>query len=115
MGATTRRLTAGHGIVVAAGAWSGQILRGATGDARWTDAFRPRRGHLLEVPRPRDMPRLQRGLMEGDYAKVPRILADLMMSRGTCLQGYCRRVLVALSSACSARLTTRAMCLRELY
>ena len=81
MGTIIRRLTAGHGIVVAAGAWSGQVLRGATGDARWTDAFRPRRGHLLEVPRPKDMPPLQRGLMEGDYAKVRRNLADLMLPR----------------------------------
>ena len=55
---------------MAAGAWSGQVLQHATGDARWTDMFWPRRGHLLEVPRPTDMPPLRRGLMEGDYAKV---------------------------------------------
>ena len=83
------------------------MLREATGDGRWTDEFRPRRGHLLEVPRPRDMPPLQRGLMEGDYAKVTiqSNLSDILMSHGSDVHRSIEsRVLTTLSSVCELSL-----------
>ena len=64
------RLLARQGIVVSAGAWSGQLLQAATGDRGWGDAFKSRRGHLLQVEPPVGMPPLRRGLMEADYSKV---------------------------------------------
>ena len=55
---------AAHGVVVTLGAWSGGFLAQQLGDARWEGAFRPRRGLLLEMPRPQGMPAVRHGLME---------------------------------------------------
>ena len=60
---------------MAAGAWSGQLLAAATGDAVWGAAFRARRGHLLELAPPAGMPPLKHGLMEATYTKVPSTTA----------------------------------------
>ena len=57
------------GTVVAAGVWSGDLLAAATGQAHWFELFLPRRGHLLEIPRPPGMPLLGRGIMEMSYTK----------------------------------------------
>lgn len=64
-----RRVTAAWGVVVAMGAWSGDFLAEQTGETRWADAFHPRRGLLLEMPRPADMPPVAHGLMEMGYTQ----------------------------------------------
>lgn len=64
------RYKATKAVVLAAGAWSGQILAAALGNAQWQNAFSPRKGHLLEVELPNNMPALRQGLMEGSYASV---------------------------------------------
>lgn len=63
-------MQAGRGIVVALGAWSGTFLAEQLADVRWAAAFRPRRGLLLEMPRPAGMPPLGHGLMELGYTRV---------------------------------------------
>ena len=57
------------GTVVAAGVWSGGLLSSVTGQPRWAELLQPRRGHLLEVPRPDGMPLITRGMMEMSYTK----------------------------------------------
>lgn len=64
-----RRVHAARGVVVAMGAWTSAFLAASLGDERWADAFRPRRGLLLEMPRPAGMPAVQHGLMELFYAQ----------------------------------------------
>lgn len=61
---------AGRGVVVALGAWSGAFLADQMADVRWAAAFRPRRGLLLEMPRPGSMPPVQHGMMEVGYTQV---------------------------------------------
>lgn len=56
--------------MVAAGVWSGELLSQATGEAAWAKTLQPRRGHLLELPRPEGMPVVKRGMMEMSYTKV---------------------------------------------
>lgn len=67
------RMTTRKGVVLAAGAWSGSLLGSTTGDARWPDVFKPRRGHLLELDPPAAMPPLRHGLMEMGYTQVRQI------------------------------------------
>lgn len=64
-----RRVRAARGIVVALGAWSGTFLAQQLADVRWAGAFRPRRGLLLEMPRPEGMPAVAHGLMEVGYTQ----------------------------------------------
>ncbi len=64
------RIHAGRGVVVALGAWSGAFLADQLADVRWAAAFRPRRGLLLEMPRPGGMPPVQHGMMELGYTQV---------------------------------------------
>ncbi|KAL3150373.1 hypothetical protein ABBQ32_000212 [Trebouxia sp. C0010 RCD-2024] len=66
---SARRMTTRKGVVLAAGAWSGSLLGSTTGDARWPDVFKPRRGHLLELDPPAAMPPLRHGLMEMGYTQ----------------------------------------------
>lgn len=68
-------------MVLAAGAWSGSLLGTTTGDARWRDVFKPRRGHLLELDPPAGMPRLRHGLMEMGYTQVRQIPARWACSK----------------------------------
>lgn len=68
--AFTRSVHAPRGVVLAAGAWSGDFLAGQLGKAAWGAAFRPRKGLLLELPRPEGMPPVNRGMMEVGYTKV---------------------------------------------
>ena len=67
------RVVVGKAAVVAAGAWSGDLVMAAAAPCSpatdWQAAIRPRRGHLLEVPAC-VAPRIVHGLMESDYAKV---------------------------------------------
>ena len=76
------RLVTCRGVVLAAGAWSGHLLSTATGDNRWQEVFKPRRGHLLELQLPPGMPPLRHGLMEMGYTQVS--LEVLMLSLYTC-------------------------------
>ncbi len=65
---------------MAAGAWSGEFLSQQLGGSEmWATAVRPRKGLLLEMPRPDGMPEISRGLMEMGYTKVLRssLLAEL--------------------------------------
>ncbi|PRW59188.1 FAD-dependent oxidoreductase domain-containing 1 [Chlorella sorokiniana] len=62
-----RWVRAAHGVVVTLGAWSGIFLAQQLSDARWEGAFKPRRGLLLEMPRPDGMPAVRHGLMEMGY------------------------------------------------
>ncbi|PSC67997.1 FAD-dependent oxidoreductase [Micractinium conductrix] len=66
-----RRIAATRGVVVALGAWTGGFLAAQLPEsaAHWEGAFRPRRGLLLEMPRPADMPQVEHGLMEMGYSK----------------------------------------------
>ncbi|PRW45110.1 glycine oxidase isoform X1 isoform A [Chlorella sorokiniana] len=64
-----RRVHAGRGVVVTLGAWSGAFLADQMADVRWAAAFRPRRGLLLEMPRPGSMPPVQHGMMELGYTQ----------------------------------------------
>ncbi|DBA78931.1 hypothetical protein WJX77_006610 [Trebouxia sp. C0004] len=66
---TSRQLVTRKGVIVAAGAWSGHLLSTATGDDRWREVFKPRRGHLLELQLPAGMPPLRHGLMEMGYTQ----------------------------------------------
>ena len=69
----TCRVVVGTAAVVAAGAWSGNLILAAavprSPATDWRSAIQPRRGHLLELP-PDVAPCLAHGLMEIDYAKV---------------------------------------------
>ena len=56
-------------MVVAAGAWSGQLLAAATGQPSWQQLLQPRRGHLLELQPPKGMARVNHGIMEVAYTK----------------------------------------------
>ncbi len=71
------RLVTRKGVVLAAGAWSGHLLSTATGDDKWQDVFKPRRGHLLELQLPAGMPPLRHGLMEMGYTQVTHTPAFL--------------------------------------
>lgn len=64
------RIVTCKGVILAAGAWSGNLLSTATGDDRWQEVFKPRRGHLLELQLPSGMPPLRHGLMEMGYTQV---------------------------------------------
>lgn len=64
------RVQARKGVVVTAGAWSGDLLADNLADDRWRSVFQPRRGHLLEVQAPPSMPPLRHGLMELGYTQV---------------------------------------------
>ena len=64
-----RRVAAPRGVVVAAGAWSAGFLAEAVGQPAWRGAFLPRKGLLLEMPRPRGMPQLHYAMMEAGYTK----------------------------------------------
>lgn len=55
------RVQAKHGVVVAAGVWSGRLLADATGQAAWQQLLQPRRGHLLELLPPPGMPPIHTG------------------------------------------------------
>ncbi|KAJ9533393.1 hypothetical protein QJQ45_026374 [Haematococcus lacustris] len=63
------RLRARNATIVAAGAWSGELLSQATGQPCYQRALQPRKGHLLQLPRPQDMPPLSHGAMEMAYTK----------------------------------------------
>ena len=64
-------MEARQGVVLAAGAWTGQLLDAALAvQPTWGPLFRPRKGHLLELQPPAGMPRLQHGLMEISYTEV---------------------------------------------
>lgn len=56
-------LAAGRGVVLAAGAWSSQLLGPA-----WRGALEPRRGLMLELPWPEGSAPLRHGCMELGYA-----------------------------------------------
>ena len=56
--------------MLAAGAWSGDLLAAITGNDRWREVFKPRRGHLLELDVPAGMSPLRHGLMEMGYTQV---------------------------------------------
>ena len=58
----------GH-VVLAAGAWSGRLLAQALDESSWQTSLEPRRGHLIELSRPRWMPPLRHGLMEVGYTR----------------------------------------------
>lgn len=65
------RVEARRGLVLAAGAWTGQLLDAALAvQPTWAPLFRPRRGHLLELQPLTSMPCLQHGLMEVSYTQV---------------------------------------------
>ena len=59
-------------VVVAAGAWTGQLLAGMSQLAAqgWGQRLMPRRGNLLEVQPPPGMPPVRHGLMEAEYTQV---------------------------------------------
>lgn len=69
------RLTAGRGVVLAAGAWTGRLLAAALAAedpdaaAFWAAELEPRRGLLLDAPWPAALPHLRAGVMEAGYAK----------------------------------------------
>jgi len=64
-----RKIIARRGVVLASGAWAGDFLAQELDDPHWKQAILPRRGLLLEMPRPDSMPVLTRGLMEMGYTK----------------------------------------------
>ncbi|GFR51438.1 hypothetical protein Agub_g13730 [Astrephomene gubernaculifera] len=64
-----RRIHARRALVLAAGVWSGGLLAAATGQPGWAHLLQPRRGHLLELPRPEHMPPVVHGMMEMSYTK----------------------------------------------
>eukprot|EP00879_Flechtneria_rotunda_P025536 GHRR01027138.1.p1 GENE.GHRR01027138.1~~GHRR01027138.1.p1 ORF type:complete len:339 (+),score=94.72 GHRR01027138.1:908-1924(+) len=65
----SRKVHARHGVIVAAGVWSGQLLSAVTGQAAWQQLLQPRRGHLLEIAPPPGMPPLNTGMMELSYTQ----------------------------------------------
>jgi glycine/D-amino acid oxidase-like deaminating enzyme len=62
-----RNIMARRGVVITAGAWSGEFIARELAAPAWKDALKPRRGHLLELSPPSGMAPLQRGLMEVGY------------------------------------------------
>ncbi|GLI67114.1 hypothetical protein VaNZ11_011322 [Volvox africanus] len=64
-----RRIHARHALVLSAGVWTGDLLSSATGNPGWSQLLQPRRGHLLEMPRPVGMPPVTHGIMEVSYTK----------------------------------------------
>lgn len=64
-----RAIIARQGVVLACGAWAGEFLARELSHPAWAHAIKPRRGHLLEMPRPEGMPEVRRGLMEMGYTK----------------------------------------------
>ena len=72
------RIHAQQGVVVSLGAWSAAFLAEQLADARWAGAFRPRRGLLLEMPRPPGMAPVRHGLMEMGYTKARQCSALLV-------------------------------------
>ncbi|GIL53567.1 hypothetical protein Vafri_9144 [Volvox africanus] len=64
-----RRIHARHALVLSAGVWTGDLLSAATGTPAWSHLLQPRRGHLLEMPRPEGMPPVTHGIMEVSYTK----------------------------------------------
>lgn len=66
----SRIITARMGVVMACGAWTGDFLARTLSKPEWSNAFRPRKGHLIEVHPPSSatvLPRLRHGLMEVRY------------------------------------------------
>jgi glycine/D-amino acid oxidase-like deaminating enzyme len=63
------RIRAKLGVVIAAGTWTGPLLAAATGTPSWQRMFQPRRGHLLVLPPPEGMARVNHGIMELAYTK----------------------------------------------
>jgi glycine/D-amino acid oxidase-like deaminating enzyme len=64
-----RTIMARYGVVIAAGAWGGPFLARYMNKPQWATALMPRRGLLLEMPRPNNMPKIHRGLMEVGYTQ----------------------------------------------
>lgn len=64
-----RTVIARAGVVMASGAWAGDFLARYMNNSHWASALLPRRGLLLEMPRPPSMPEIHRGLMEVGYTK----------------------------------------------
>ncbi|GIL84910.1 hypothetical protein Vretifemale_13484 [Volvox reticuliferus] len=64
-----RRIHARHAVVLSAGVWTGDLLSAATGTPGWSRLLQPRRGHLLEMPRPVGMSPVTHGMMEVSYTK----------------------------------------------
>jgi glycine/D-amino acid oxidase-like deaminating enzyme len=64
-----RTIMAGAGVVMASGAWGGTFLAQHMNKTQWLSALLPRRGLLLEMPRPPSMPEIHRGLMEVGYTQ----------------------------------------------
>lgn len=82
------RLSARKGVVISAGAWTGSLLADSFGEDFWRSAFKPRKGHLLELDWPGCGPKLRNGLMELGYTKVYRSerLEDQELTHLTCLK-----------------------------
>ena len=57
------------GVVIACGAWTGDLLSRLLHDVSWKEKILPRRGHLLVVDPPQTMQPLRRGIMEVGYTK----------------------------------------------
>jgi hypothetical protein len=70
----THRVKAKEAVVIAAGAWTGELVYKAApkSSPKWLSAIRPRKGHLLELVAGADgaLPSVKHGLMEIGYAKV---------------------------------------------
>lgn len=64
-----RTIIARAGVVMASGAWGGEFLARYMNKPQWASALLPRRGLLLEMPRPPSMPEIHRGLMEVGYTQ----------------------------------------------
>lgn len=60
-------LEASTAVVIAAGAWSGDLLAASGAGDLWASAFSPRKGHLLELDAAAT-PTMHRGTMEAGYA-----------------------------------------------
>jgi len=63
-------IEATSGVVVAAGAWGGDLLADSLGEEAWRTVLQPRKGHLLEVQPPLGQPGIMHGLMEMGYTSV---------------------------------------------
>lgn len=97
-----RSVRAAHGVVVTLGAWSGGFLAQQLSDARWEAMFRPRRGLLLEMPRPQGMPAVRHGLMEASRVGcrklglpaqlVAWLNVGLRYSESVCAETLCKYV-----------------------
>ena len=64
------RIKSAKGIVITAGAWSGPLLAELLKEEAWESVLTPRKGHLLEIEWPDQVPALKHGLMEIGYANV---------------------------------------------